>query len=148
MLVVPDAFRDLNIRGFQQVVVDEKVGLQDLTRDVHRRRIEVGRVTSMLVMVGRADVMFGESVVVFLGGFLEALEGKGFTGKLTVTGPLPKFSDGEQLCKRLAIEREAVFNYAVTHKRFAYSHMGEVLCISNRVIPELLNARGLTNEGH
>ena len=52
MLVVPDAFRNVQIRGFQQMVIDERTGVMDIVRDVQRKCWSCKKMASLVLMAG------------------------------------------------------------------------------------------------
>ena len=139
MLVVTDAFRNIQIRGFKQMVVDDRTGIRDISRDVKRGRLDTKQIASLVLLLGRVEAMEGVCVVFALEELKQALEAREFAGKVTVSGPLPIATESREQCEIFANIRDKVFNWAKNVPSFAYAHVGEVITDRRGVIRQLLS---------
>lgn len=60
-MVVPDALRRLDIWGCKQVVVDNHTCIKEIALDIGRGVLTLHHVGTLILLVGRADVLNGDS---------------------------------------------------------------------------------------
>ena len=145
--MVSDAYRHVLLQGFNQVAVDNRTGLMDIVRDVEKGLMVLQGVDTLLLLIGRADVIEGHDVQCVLERMEQVLRSCGFQGRAVLTGPLPAPQDGRRACRKLARERQRVKQTLSTNPMMHYSDAGEILSDEFGIVPQLLNKDGLTLDG-
>ena len=62
------------------MVVDNKTGIRDIARDIRKQVMVLQGVSSLLLLVGRADILNNENMLWVLEGLIQAVEQVQYTG--------------------------------------------------------------------
>ena len=89
----------------------------------------------------------GDDAVVVLEALWKELVANSFSGRITVTGPLPIASDSAKACELFREQRMRIYDWVKDTEHFSYAHVGEVISDANGVIRPLLHSRGLSHQG-
>ena len=148
IMVVPDAYRHLTIPGFQQVVVDNKTGLSDITHDIERGQTMVQFTKKILLLVGRADMLTStDNIIVVLEWLIQAFKGAQYEGHVIIKGLMPAAYDKRSTCQDFDRIYVQIKNFLKTQPRVHFSNAAQVLMDQCGVIRELLDLKGLTLDG-
>ena len=93
LLVVEDTLRSLRIPQHSTMVVDHKTGIREITTDIHRGRIRLGQLDSLVLLVGRADIVRGHDIGKNVDRFVKAVELFGSNTRVLLAGPIPRPRD-------------------------------------------------------
>ena len=147
ILVVPDAYRHLNLRRVQQVVVDSRIGSHQIAEDICRGVMHITHISKLVLLVMRVDIMNNEKMMWVLDHLSEALDGTKFTGQVVVTGTVPAVHDRAWMCQKFQQEAEVMKEHLREHKVIHYSDAADVMYDQYGVIPQLLDHQGLMLDG-
>ena len=147
LMVVPDAYRRINLQGFQQVVVDNRTGIEDIARDVELGHMTVVNADLILLLLGRANFLNNVTLTVVLERLSAALTRAGFSGRVVTTGPMPASHDSASWCRQMRRERQAAQERWRGSNSVCVSSAADVLSDEHGVIPQLLDHQGLTLNG-
>ena len=144
---MPDAFRRITVRGFQQVVVDNRTSIREIAADIQKGRMSLSGTTQLVLLVGRADVLNGDGMVWVLERLKQATEMVGFLGTLVITGPLPAAHDRPWMCEEISRAWEQCQNFVENFPNCKFCLAGRVFLDQFGVIPALIDESGLTLDG-
>ena len=146
ILVVPDAYRHLNIPQFQQVVVDRKASIREIARDIRNGRMKLSGTKRFMLTLRRMDVLNGEDIKWVLEQLVDAVCVAGYDGKVIIAGPVPEVHDRPWLCQEMISAMEKIKDFTSKTDNFSAKPVGLALFDKSGVIPQLLNTHGLTLE--
>ena len=141
-MVVPDAYRNLALPEFRQVVLDRRVGMRSIAKDILDKKLDLSGVSKLMLLVGRADVLNNEDPVWVLERLITALREVEFEGETIIIGPLPEPHDKRWMCTDCNKAREDMFNYLRCVGKVCISFAGQVICDQRGVIPQLFLCAG------
>ena len=146
-MVVEDAYRRVHLRGYRSVVVDAWTGLLQIAQDVQRGVMELRGVSTLLLLLGRADLRNKADTSVVMRRVSEAITNSGFTGKVIITGGLPTARDGVPFCRNLRQQHLDIMKSTKKERYIHYCDAGLVMWDEHGVIPQLVDGQGLTLDG-
>ena len=147
ILVVPDAFRRINLWGYKQVVVDNKTSLREIASDIRRGTMVLCSTVELVLLVGRADLLNNNRFVWVLEQLKEALLWTNYQGTVVLTGPLSAFHDHQWMCNDITLAWTECQDFVRNNANFKFCDTGCQLLDKFGVITALLNESGLTLDG-
>ena len=93
MLVVYSTTGGFELPGFQQMVVDSRTGLRTMAMDISSGRLDLSNTKTLMLLVGRADVLNGEEMSRVLEQLQQALNDVKYSGDVVLVGPIPAAHD-------------------------------------------------------
>ena len=92
-------FRHLNIPQFQQVVIDRKVSLREIAKDISTGQMVLHGISRLVLLVGRTDLLNKDDPVWVLERLVQAVKEAQFTGEVVIAGPVPEAHDKLWFCQ-------------------------------------------------
>ena len=146
-MVVTDAYRHLTVPGFKQVVVDKKVGIRHIAKDVEEGKMILQTVAELMLLVGRTDVLNNDDMVLVLERLILAIEKAEYRGKVMLVGPLPEARDRPWFCRDLLEAHRIMGRRLRNLPNWHMCHAGAVLMDDRGIIPQLMDHNSLTLDG-
>ena len=146
-MVVPEPYRHILLREFRQVVVDNKTGIAQIVKDIATGMMSLATVSTLLLLVGRADVLNNSNLEVVLEELSEVLQGAGYEGKVVIAGPLPAPHDKRWICNEMREERLKIKRVLQAKPNIHFCDAGDAFMDQFGVVPQLLDRSGLTLDG-
>ena len=143
-MVVPDAYRNCEVGGFEQVVVDNRTSLSEVTTDIWKGHLQVRKYGQLILMVGRED-MFREALLpVVFEWFRTSLQKELFNGLVIIAGPLPLGMDPAEVCYQLKKVQTLIGQLVMDWDEMRAVDLLSYICDDSGVIPQMLSIRGLS----
>ena len=142
-----NAVGSVKLPGYESVTVDNRTGLAELTQDIERGQCDVRKYRTMIIMLGRYDVLRERDSHMVLHRFIDAVRPLVSATRIVLTGPFPNGNEGFEMVR--AIERtygewrEELRN--IRNVGFADVLYG--FYENERVITDYVGRNGITNEG-
>ena len=100
IVVAPNAAGSIKIPGFTAMVVDNRMGIMEWLTDVRKGVFTPGEFHTVLLMLGRYDVLCNRSATAVLERWLEVTQEAREAGtRFILTGPVPRAHDKPYLIK-------------------------------------------------
>ena len=132
-------------REFKPLIVDEKVGIEDIARDMERGRMEGFNIKSMVLLNSRADVVKGTDVIVGLERLKQAMKKRGID--ITVVGLIPVAADPERLLTKFVQVTRELEKHFSGDEHLNISTANLCLFDQQNVFHGLVDNNGLTLDG-
>ena len=145
--MVPPAYRHLILPGFDRVVVDERTGLESITRDIRRGTMVMAGVQTLLLLLGRVEVRNGAEVALVMEWLLQVVRESQFGGNIVLMGLVPSPQDNRSWCQLFQDCRKDIQQMLVKIPNVHFCDAAETLSDQWGVIPQLLSSSGLTLDG-
>ena len=129
------------------MVVDNRTSIRELALDVTRNRLSLDKVAVIIVTLGRADLMNGDSLVWVLERFLAAVESVGFEGKVVMIGPWPSAHEQHWMLNELSNHQAEVLLHRNFPSQLVVADLRHVLYNERGMIKQCLNSFGITTNG-
>ena len=115
--------------------------------DIGRGVMELASVSTLLLLVGRADVLNNEDTTWVLDRLQRNLEQVQYQGNVVLTGPLPLAHDRRMMCQDFKEQHQIMREHLSVCKRIHYTDAGLVMFDDRGIIPQLMDENGLTLDG-
>ena len=129
------------------MAVDDRTGLAEVTSDIQRGSMVLHDVSTLLLLVGRADVSHQVDTMRVLDGLTDALYGARYRGKVVVTGALPAATDDREMCAKFKQQWRLMESHLRNNCLVHFSDAASIMCDSGGVIQQLISPTGLTLDG-
>ena len=129
------------------MVVDSRTSLREISKDIANQMMVLHHVSTLLLLVGRADILNNEDMLWVLDGLIQAVNKVEYKGAVVVAGPLPTASDQPWLCKEMKQHRRSFKKFLQEVPNVHFCDAGDVLFDEKGVIQQLLDWNGLTLDG-
>ena len=147
LLLVDDAVANFQIDGFRVVVMDRNEGLKEVTTDIHRAVLKLGRYKQVICVLGRSDVLRNRNFKTVLNKFVHVVVTFGKNTDVVITGPLPGFWDNKFQARDI-LEAAVVVKRRISNvPGFSFCDAAAWFADRNGIVNRLLCENGVTTEG-